>query len=549
MMIAPDERFTQYDVNDGVPPTVVEGDGGGAGFVNESGKKITPQKMKEVADMMSEHAVILQDCGFDMVYIHMSYRLMLLGRFLSPRTNTRTDDYGGSLENRMRFPMMVMDRIKERCGKDFPIECSITGYDPFPGKEWTVEDTIKFAKLAEGHIDMLQIRTNDVDYNHSTGFNPDPVPHLGVFEAVTRSRPKVAIVGINGFHDPELAERALAEGKVDIVGLNRAWISNPNYGNLVYEGRREDIVPCIRCNKCHRNSYAEPWTSACSVNPTFGIENRLNMLVKPPVRKKKVAVVGGGPAGMKAALVAAERGHNVTIYEKSEALGGLLKITDGVKFKWPLRNFKNYLIFQVNKNPNITVRLNTEANQKMLQKENYDDILVAAGSTPVIPSIPGANGKTVVAALNVFGREDDLAKEVVVIGGGEIGVETGMHLAQKGHQVTVLEMREDLAMDSTPIHYRSMFRNAWEAQEGFKSMVNVRCTGISPRGVTYLDKTGVEHELAAGSVVLAVGMRARVDEALGLYTPGDKVQLIGDCSKVGNVQTSMRSAFSAASQI
>jgi len=189
---------------------------------------------------------------------------------------------------------MVIDRIKERCGKDFPIEISITGYDPYPGREWTVEDSIKFAKLAEGHIDMLQLRTNHVDYNHSTGFNAEPIPHLHIFEAVKKSGTKLAIVGINGFHDPDLSEKALAEGKVDIVGMNRAWISNPNYGNLVYEGRREDIVPCIRCNKCHRNSYAEPWTSACSVNPIFGIENRLDKLVKPPVRKKRVAVVAAG---------------------------------------------------------------------------------------------------------------------------------------------------------------------------------------------------------------------------------------------------------------
>ncbi len=548
MMISP-PGFTEYDVNDNVPPTIVEGDRGGAGFVNASGKRITPQIMKEIADKMAEQACILQDNGFDMVYMHMAYRLMLLGRFLSLRTNNRTDEFGGSLENRARFPLMVVDRIKERCGKDFLIECSITGYDPTPGFEWTLEDTMKFAKLAEGHIDLLQLRAPDIDYNHATGFIEEPIPYLFMMEAAKKSGANILVVGVNGFHDLDLSDKAIADGKVDIIGMARAWISNPDYGKLAYEGRKEDIVPCIRCNKCHKNSYEEPWNSTCSVNPIWGIEHRIDRLVKPPARKKKVAIVGGGPAGMKAALVAAERGHNVTLYEKSSILGGQLKITDGIKFKWPLRNFKNYLVYQVGKNPNITVRLNTEVTKEVLQKENYDDILVALGAEPIIPPIPGVDGDNVVYAPDVFGREDALAEDIVIIGGGEVGVETGIHLAQKGHKVTVLEMREELAMESAPIHYRKLFRDAWEAQENFDYRVNARCTGISEKGVIYVDKDGAEHEIAAGSVVLAVGMKAKVDEALALYPPGEKIQLIGDCNKVGNVQTLMRSAFSTASQL
>jgi NADPH-dependent 2,4-dienoyl-CoA reductase/sulfur reductase-like enzyme len=412
-----------------------------------------------------------------------------------------------------------------------------------------LEDTIKFAKLAEGRIDLLQLRTNDVDYNHSTGFTPEPIPYLFMTEALKKSKAKIAVVGVNGYHDPNLSEKAVAEGKVDIVGMARAWISNPEYGKLVYEGRKEDIVPCIRCNKCHVTSYSQPKNSGCSVNPTWGIEHRIDSFIKPADRKKKVAIIGGGPAGMKASLVAAERGHDVTLYEKSGRLGGQLNLIDGVKFKWPVQNFRKYLEFQVQQNRKITVQLNTEATKEMLLEEGYDDILAAIGSFPIIPPIPGVDRENVVSAVDVFGKEGSLAQDIVVIGGGEMGVETGLHLAQNNHRVTVVEMKGELAMDSTPIHYRSMLRDAWEAEKNFEYLLNSRCTSISEKAIKYIDKNEEEHEVDCGSVIVAVGMKSRSDEALKLYGSGQKVQLIGDCSSVGNVQKLIRSAYSIASQL
>jgi NADPH-dependent 2,4-dienoyl-CoA reductase/sulfur reductase-like enzyme len=251
---------------------------------------------------------------------------------------------------------------------------------------------------------------------------------------------------------------------------------------------------------------------------------------------------------MEAALIAAGRGHQVTLYEKSDALGGLLKTTNNVSFKWPQRDFKNYLVRQIEKS-NVKVCLNTEATAEMLQEEEYDAVLAAVGSEPIVPRIPGVDGKNVVFAKDVFGNEDALAENVVIIGGGEVGVETGMHLAEKGHKVTVLEMLDMLAPDAVPIHYYSMFKEAWEKLKNFKYILRARCNGIGADKVTYLDAGGAEHAIKAGSVVVAVGMKPKNDLALEFYGAGDRFFMIGDCNIAGNVQKAMRSAFSTASTL
>ncbi len=255
-------------------------------------------------------------------------------------------------------------------------------------------------------------------------------------EAVKKSNPGIAVVTVGGYQDLDVCEDVIASGKADFIGMARGWISNTEYGRLAYEGRGEDVVPCIRCNLCLGSSLAERPASVCSVNPVFGLEHKIERMIQPPTSKKKVAVIGGGPAGMEAALIAAGRGHQVTLYEKSAALGGLLKIADSVSFKWPQRDFKNYLIRQIGKS-NVKVRLNTEATPELLKRERYDVLLAAVGAEPVVPPIPGVDSKTVVFAQDVYGNEASLAPKVVVIGGGEVGVETGMHLAEKGHDVTL----------------------------------------------------------------------------------------------------------------
>lgn len=534
----------EVEVVDANPPVDV-GLGATSMMYQFTGDEISREDLEKIAKSYGQRTALYKRLGFDAVTIHMSYRAQLPSQLLSPLSNRRTDEFGGSLENRARFALMMLEEVRKAAGSDMLIEIQFSAEEPEGG--YTIEEGIEFLKLAEKYLDIVQVRSAEVDPNHPIPFELNPTPFLELAGRIKAEGLDFLVSNVGGYFDPDIADQAIRDGKLDLVAMARAWISNPNYGDLLYEGRKDDIVPCLRCNKCHGRGKNDIFTTTCSVNPKFGFELVDRYLGIPSKGGKKVAVIGGGPGGMRAALYLVERGHDVTIFEAEDKLGGAIKHADCIAFKWTLRNYKDYLIHQVGKK-GIKVVLNTRATPDMLGEE-YDAVIAAVGAEPIIPNIPGVCGEHVTFATDAIMNSERIGQKVVVIGGGEIGVETGMFLAQLGRDVTVIEMRDELAADSTFVHYRSMFEAAWEAIPTFRYVLNATAKKIASDHVTYTDKNGEDHDLAADSVVLSVGMRSKTDEAMSFYGVGSRFFMVGDCLKVGTIQTGVRTAYAAANNI
>lgn len=517
----------------------------GLAFDASIGDDVPKENLVKIAKSYGQKAALYRRLGYDAVTIHMSYRAQLPGQLLSPLTNRRTDEFGGCFENRARFSLMMLQEIRKAVGNDMLIEIQFSGEEG-PGG-YDAEEGIRFLKLFEPYVDIVQVRSSDGDPNHPIPFELNPTPFLEMAARIKAAGLDFVVSNVGGFFDPEAADRAIAEGKLDMVAMARAWISNPNYGELVYRGQKEDIVPCLRCNKCHGRSMRDVLTTVCSVNPKFGFEAVDRYLVTPVESSKNIAVIGGGPGGMRMALYLSDRGHKVTIFEAEAQLGGAIKHADYVDFKWTLRDYKAYLIRQVEKR-GITVVLNTRITPSMVEGR-YDAVIAAIGARPLIPDIPGVDGSNVTVATDAIIHSEKIGSNVVVIGGGEVGVETGMFLAQQGRNVTVIEMRDQLAADATFMHYRSMFQAAWEAIPSFHSVLNATAKRITEDCVTYTDKDGVEHAIPADSVILSVGMRAKSEEALAFYGTAERFYMVGDCKQPGTIQTTNRNVYATAMSI
>ena len=505
------------------------------------GHEITRQAMEEFKNDWVEAAQILAECGFDAILIHSGHSCPL-AQFLSPLTNKRTDEYGGSTDNRCRYLIEILDAIRAKVGKKLLIEVRISGTE-FEEGGIDLEEGIRIGERIQDHLDILQVSAGMhnpkwMTWVHPCGFRP-PMPNVYVAEAFKKSgKFHVPIVTLGAIDSVDSAEEILSSGKADLVTMARALIADPKLIKKCVAGHREDVTPCIKCMRCHDSTvYGHHFQ--CSVNPTAGLENSIAHLVQPVERIKKVAVVGGGPAGMKAALVAQERGHQVTLFEATGELGGMLHMAGYFSFKYPVKDYMNWLIAQVNKS-GVTVKLNTRATADTVK--GFDAVIVAIGAEPLILPVPGVDQAKI--AIEVLGKEDTLGDSVILIGGGQVGCETALHLAKLGKKVTVVEMQSALAPDASTTG-RNELMTEIDREPNFLPLTGARCQSVTANSVTYV-QDGQEHTITADSVVLCAGMKAKCAEADSFFGSADEVTEIGDCVRARTVEWATKEAYYAA---
>lgn len=504
--------------------------------------EMTREQMEKRAEMYGEAAALVKACGFDMVMLHIGHHGDV-GKFLSPIANTRTDEFGGNLENRIRYPMMILKSIREKVGPKFPIDLRFS-VSEVAENGITVEDSVYFVKQLDGLVDMLNCSCgmNDKRYfttTHPSGFLPD-TPNAQYAAALKAAGITIPCVAIGAIQDLDQAEEILASGKADAVMMARGIIADPFTPKKALKGQPEEVVPCIKCYKCHDSSnYYNHF--CCSVNPTMGMEDMLPEIASTPTQSHKVMVIGGGPAGMFAAFQAAQRGHTVTLYEKEDHLGGQLNFADYAWFKRDLKRYKEYLIRKVY-DSGITVNLSTEVTPGLISAEAPDSVITAVGAKPLMLQLPGID--CTIPAISVFGSESSLGERIVIIGGGQVGVETAIHLSDCRKDVTILEMRDEVAPDAWYTYRLAL--NIELERNNIHIVTGGTCSSISGGGVSYIDRNGTEHTLPADNVILAAGMLPDSDTVLQLETSGVPMTLIGDCEKVGTVEQATRTAFAAA---
>lgn len=536
-------ELVNYSVNGGV--------GGGHGDPNAKTEMLTRPVMEQIAQTYADAAENALKCGFDMILIHGGHGL-ILSQILSPKFNTRTDGFGGSLANRAKFPIMILDAIRERVGRRLLIEYRISGSELAGDDGFTTDTCVEYLEMIQDKIDIAHISAGSFFSGTGHIMHPSNFLEAGcnayLAEAVKKSgKVHIPVLTLGAFQRPEDIEAALAAGKADIVSMARGAIADAFLVTKARTDREDEIIPCIKCFHCL--DYNRAPTFACSVNPTVGREARLRQLVPPVGEKKRVVVVGGGPAGMEAAVTARGRGHEVILLERDEKLGGKLNFSRQVPFKRDLCRFMDYLIHMVEKT-GVDVRLNTEATPELVASLKPDAVLAATGAQAVVPPIPGVEGGSVMIAEECYRRAlagEPVGERIAVLGGGDVGCETAVYLAMElGKKVTLVEMTDGVAKEAANIPRAALIEHMDKYVEYH---VNARCTKITPDGIVYVDGDGQEHAVEADTVVLAAGMKPRNDQAEAFRQTAEEFFAIGDCVAAKNVRTATRTGYDAAIQL
>ena len=502
---------------------------------------LTIEEIQDIVHAFGDSALRAKKAGFELVEIHGAHGY-LLTNFFSPHTNHRTDLYGGSLENRMRIYVEIVRDVRKKVGPDFPVTIRLSGTDYEPDG-FPIEDTIAMAKVLEREgIDAFHISGGD---HHTMIHQVSPMAmslchNTWAAEAI-KKEVSVPVIASGSITLPEYAEEIIASGKGDFVGLGRPLWADPEWPNKAAADHPEDIRPCIRCNEgCLERTFFNYKAITCAVNPVVSREGELK--ITPAPVKKKVAVVGGGTAGMEAARVLKLRGHDVTIYEEKPENGGLLHEAAAPEFKADIRPFMKYQMTALEKLGVPVLREKAD----VAKLAAYDVVICATGSLPIIPNIPGVEKPIAVDCLSAINGAKPVGKKIVVIGGGLVGCETALDLAENGHSVTLVEMLPKIMKDVAVTDFLAYSKRI--AKTDMRVLTETRLEEVLDNGARVSSKKG-EEILEADTVILALGLKAEQGLYHELQAAGQEVCLVGDAMKAGKIFDAIHTAYRAAIRI
>ncbi len=486
-------------------------------------REITVEEIEHLIEGFKVAAETIRVAGIDAV--ELNFHFGYLGdSFMTALWNKRNDRYGGNLNGRLRFPLEIIGAVKKGAGSDFPVIYKF-GLAHYLEGGRQVEESLEIARRLEAAgVDAFTIDSGCYD----TWYWPFPTTYqpsgLNVDSAASLKKVvKVPVITVGKLGYPELAEQVLQEGKADFIALGRPLLADPEWPNKVKGGRWDDIRPCIGDNEGRLMRSLDQKYVSCTVNPCTGMEKELALI--PAEKKKLVLVIGGGPGGMEAARVAALRGHGVTLWEKEQALGGALIPASVPDFKEDYRHLIRYFSTQLPK-LGVAVELGKEATPELVQQMKPEVVIVATGAMAVVPEIPGADKARISTAVDILLGRKEAGESVLMIGGGIIGCETAVYLAQQGHKVIVVENLESVARDM----YGSnrMYLMKMLTEKGVEIHTKTDVVEMAADGIVIAENS-TRHILHADTVVCATGLRPQNELYLALQENLPEVYAIGDC--------------------
>lgn len=506
-------------------------------------REMTVKEIWETIDEFGDAAVRAKKAGFDGVEIHGAHGY-LIAQFMSTHANKRFDEFGGNFMGRMKFPVEIFKNVRKKCGEDFPMLFRF-GYDEKVNGGRTIEESTTIARLAEeAGVDALDVSVMtyaSVEYMSAcaavpAGFNQHPI-------AIIKNTVNIPVISVGRFNNMHMAEDVLLSKRADLIAFGRESLADPELPNKVKEGRIDEISPCIACLQSCLGYVFDPVIKqvSCLVNPVTGHEDEYDL--GPTLVRKNVLVVGGGPAGLEAAWVAAKKGHKVTLCEKDNHFGGQFRLAAVPPTKHELLNMLKYYI-TMGKKYGVTYHLNKEVTEEYIKEINPDAVILATGGIPIVPKMEGIYNDKIVTALDILSGKVTPGANVLVIGGGMAGAETADFLGEHNRKVTIMEMRDSIALDE--ISYVRVFLMERLAQWNVEQVTSAKVSRFTDSGVDY-EQNGEEKTLNGfDTIVLAMGARSYnpLEDKVNVLV--NEVYVVGDAKKAGPANNATETGLAAA---